>query len=120
MSWHEEAVLVICGCRPELDFVIGVTVASSLAILPIRKLAIASPPQLPESVDPTGQPSEPCSSKVKNADGRVGLNVVHLVDPAVKAEFHLVRAVHFVERGRQLPRVLAQPVVAVRIACRCS
>ena len=51
----------------------------------------------------------------EDAIGRVGLDIIDLVDPAVKPELDLVRAMHFVERGCKLSRVLAQPVVSIRI-----
>ena len=51
----------------------------------------------------------------EEADRSVRLNVIHLVDTAVKAKLDLVRAVNLVERGRELSSVLAQPVIAIRI-----
>src|SRR5207244_1000170 len=51
----------------------------------------------------------------KDAHRRIGLNVVDLMQPSVKTEFQFVRAMHLIDCGRQLPRILAQPVVAVRI-----
>ncbi len=53
--------------------------------------------------------------EAEEADGSVGLDVVDLVNPAVKAEFEIVLAMNFVDRGRKLSRVLAQAVVAVGI-----
>ena len=51
----------------------------------------------------------------EDAIGCVGLDVIDLVDPAVKPELDLVRTMHFVERDRELSGVLAQSVVAVGI-----
>ena len=53
--------------------------------------------------------------EAEEADGRIGLNIVHLVHPAVEAELEFVRAVNLVERDSKLSGVLAQPVIAIRV-----
>ncbi len=58
--------------------------------------------------------------EAEDADRRIGLDVVHLVQPPVKAEFQLVLAVNLIERGRQLAGILPEPVVAVRICARAA
>ncbi len=77
------------------------------------KLAMESPPQRVRI--PAGAGIGTVCIEGEEANGGVGLDVVDLVDPAVKSKLDLVRAVHLVERGRKLSGVLAQPVVSVRI-----
>ena len=60
----------------------------------------------PQTSCPPGQASEP-SVESEDADRGVGLDVVDLVNPAVKPEFDFVLAMHLVERGSQLSGVLA-------------
>jgi len=45
--------------------------------------------------------------EAEEAIGRVGLDVVNLVNPAVKTELDVMLTVHFVERGGKLSCILA-------------
>ena len=76
------------------------------------KPAMESPPP---AANPEGQALVAPGVEAEKTNGRIGLNVVHLVNPAVKSELDVVGAVYLVERGRQLSCVLAEAVIAVGI-----
>ena len=56
------------------------------------------------------------SVEAKKAIRRVRLNVVDLVNAAVKPKLEVVCSVHLVQRGCKLSCVLAQSVVTIRVS----
>src|SRR5258708_38075409 len=101
----EEAVLKVFGSGPKLNLVIGV------AVLVIGHRAHEEAGHIVAAAKFNSRLSVILISLArtgirtvmverKNPDGRVGLDVIHLVYPAVKTKFHLVRAMHLVESGR--------------------
>src|SRR5262249_20943062 len=97
---HKKAVLVVCGGRTELDFVVRAAPIPSIAL---RKLphhetghGIST-----AAISVARTHIGTIAVEAEEAIRSVGLNVVDLVNAAVKPELDVVQAVHLVERGRK-------------------
>jgi hypothetical protein len=110
----EKAVLIVCGSRPELDFVIRTTLVAGIAL---REHAHheAGHGIAAAHVLTAGARVGAILVEAELADRGVGLDVVDLVNSSVEAKLQFMRATHLVECDRKLSGILSQPVVAIRI-----
>src|SRR5215469_17159369 len=111
---RKESILIVRSGWPELDFFVGPATVAGTALRHLAHHEARHRISAAE-VQSAGAGISAIGVEAEESNGSVGLDVVNLVNSAIKPELDLVLAVYLVERGRELSCVLAQAVIAVGI-----